>query len=142
MDPTRAEECGSDCEETAPSLIGLLQKNEADLSSFVFTSSDSLQHPPPPSSPRRQLSRMRSRDSLSEIRKPVKYLKCLLSQNIDRAFRVNSDQAGGGRWVRDVCVRRDFAENMVWDRTSFHGVGFSQEYEEYDDNCNTLMKSC
>ena len=70
----------------------------------------------------------------------MKYFKCFLSQNIDRAFRVNSEQAGGGRWVRDVCVRRDFAENMVWDRTSFHGVSFGQDYEEYDDDI--WKKSC
>ena len=47
-------------------------------------------------------------------------------------FRVNSDQAG--RWVWDVCVRRDFTENTVWDRTSFHGFCYS---EEYDDESNT-----
>ena len=73
----------------------------------------------------------------------MKHLKCLLSLNIDRAFQVNSDQAGGGRWVWDVCVKRDFVRNMVWDRTNFHGISFSQEYEEYDDDAyNTWMKSC
>jgi hypothetical protein len=88
-----------------------------------------LQHPPPSSS-RRPSPRLHPRESLSEIRKPVKYLKCLLSQNIERA--VMNRRGGRGGWVWNVSVKRDFEENMVWDSTSFHGCSFSEEYEEYE----------
>ena len=126
VDPTRAE-CDSDNEESVSPLHTesqtLVQKNEADLSAFSFTSSGPRQHPPPPS-PGRPWSRPIAGDSLSQIRKPVEHFKRLLCRNIDRAFLVNSSEAGGGRWVWDVCVRSD--------RTSSHGVGYSEEYEEYD----------
>lgn len=35
--------------------------------------------------------------------------------------------------MREVCVKRDLVENMVWDRTSFHGFIYGVEYEEYVD---------
>ena len=79
---------------------------------------------------------MHPRDFLSEIMKPVKYLKCLLSQNIDRA--VNNSRGGHGGWVWEVSVKRDFVENMVFDSTSFHGFSYSEEYEE---ETKTLMES-
>jgi hypothetical protein len=71
-----------------------------------------------------------ARESLSEMRKPVKYLKCLLSQNIERAVMNRKEGCRG--WVWEVSVKRDFEENMVWDSTSFHGCSFSEEYEEYE----------
>ena len=60
-------------------------------------------------------------------------MKCLLNQNIGRAFRVNSGLSDTGRWVWEVCVKREFVETMVWDRTNFHGFTFGVEYEEYVD---------
>ena len=143
VDPTRAEE--SDSEEHVSPLPPyplhsgspppeqqatlIRQQYVADLSSFCF-SSPPLQHPPPLSSSRRPSPRLQPRESLSEIRKPVKYLKCLLSQNIERA--VMNKRGGRGGWLWEVSVKRDFEENMVWDSTSFHGVSFSEEYEEYE----------
>ena len=113
VDPTRAD-CDSDIEESASPLpllpsyplhtgspaplqkpTPVRQQNGADLSSFCF-SSGPLQIPPPPSSSRRPLPRLHPRDSLSEIRKPVKYLKCLLTQNIERA--VTKSRGGRGGW--------------------------------------------
>ena len=70
--------------------------------------------------------------SHSDIRKPVKYLKAILSQNIERAL-MNS-RGGRGGWVWEVCVRRDFEDNMVFDSTSFHGFSYSEEYEEENNN--------
>ena len=35
--------------------------------------------------------------------------------------------------MQGVCVRRDFVENKVWDKTSFHGFIHGIEYEEYVD---------
>ena len=35
--------------------------------------------------------------------------------------------------MREVCVKRDLIENMVCDRTSFHGFIYGVEYEEYVD---------
>ena len=58
----------------------------------------------------------------------MKYLKVLLGQNIERALR--NSRSGRGGWVWDVCVKRDFIENMVWDSTSFHGFSYSEEYVE------------
>ena len=59
----------------------------------------------------------------------MKYLKCLLSQNIEGA--VNNSRGGRGGWVWDISVRRDFVDNMVFDCTSFHGFSYSEEYDEY-----------
>ena len=61
----------------------------------------------------------------------MKHLDCLLSQNIGRAFRVNSALSGGGGWVWQVCIKRNFVENMVLDRTSFHEIIYGLEYEKY-----------
>jgi hypothetical protein len=55
-----------------------------------------------------------------EIRRPVKYLKVLLSQNIERALENSSGGCGG--WVHEVCVIRNFVDNV----TSF---GHSDEEE-------------
>ena len=70
----------------------------------------------------------------------MKYLKVLLSQNIERAV-MNSSGVGRGVWVWEVCVKRAFEENMVFDNTSFHGFSYSEEYAEYDDENNTWMES-
>ena len=81
------------------------QKYRADLSSFCFLSSDPSQHPPPSSTRRRvPSSRPDPRDSLCEIRKPEKYLKVLLSQNIQRAIGNSGEGCVG--WVREVSVFR------------------------------------
>ena len=61
----------------------------------------------------------------------MRFLKGLLSQNIERAVN-NRKRWGGGGWVWDVAVKRDFAENMVWDSTNFYGFSYSEEYEEYN----------
>ena len=76
------------------------QQYGADVSSFCFLSSEPKQHPLPSSSSRRVASpRLNPRESLSEIRKPVKYLKDLLGQNIERA--VMNSRGGRGGWVWD-----------------------------------------
>ena len=75
---------------------------------------------------------MHPRGSFSEVRKPVKYLQGVLSQNIERA--VNNNTGGRGGWVWEVSVKRDFEENMVFDNTSFPGFSYSEEYEEYEDD--------
>ena len=76
------------------------QQYRAELSSFCFLSSEPPQHPLPSSSSRRVASpRLNPRESLSEIRKPVKYLKDLLGQNIERA--VMNSRGGRGGWVWD-----------------------------------------
>ena len=124
VDPTRAES-DSDAEEE-------IYVPESPLSSFSFFSLEPSQHPPPSSSRRISLPRLHPRDSLSDIRKPVKYLKVLLSHNIERAV-MNSSGVGRGVWVWEVCVKRAFEENMVFDNTSFHGFSYSEEYAEYDD---------
>ena len=118
--------------------LTLIPSYGADLSSFHFFSLEPSQHPPPSSftrvpSPRvnpRGVCGTPARESLSEMRKPVKYLKCLLSQNIERAVMNRKEGCRG--WVWEVSVKRDFEENMVWDSTSFHGCSFSEEYEEYE----------
>jgi hypothetical protein len=114
----------------APTLVRRKQYCGADLSSFCFFTPEPSEHPPPSSS-RRPFLRLHPRESLSEMRKPVKHLKFLLSQNIERAV-MNRRGVCGGWWVWNVSVKRDFEENMVWDSTSFHGVSFSEEYEEYE----------
>ena len=38
----------------------------------------------------------------------------------------------------EVCVKRDFVENMVFDSTNFHGFSYSEEYE--DEN-NTFIET-
>ena len=50
----------------------------------------------------------------------MKYLKVLLSQNIERALENSSGGCGG--WVHEVCVIRNFVDNV----TSF---GHSDEEE-------------
>ena len=30
----------------------------------------------------------------------------------------------------EVCMKRDFVDNMVFDSTSFHGFSYSEEYVE------------
>ena len=37
--------------------------------------------------------------------------------------------------VGSLC--EDFVENMVWDKTTYHGFSYSEEYEEYvdEDKC-------
>ena len=117
-------------EHVAPTLVRRKQYCGADLSSFCFFTPEPSEHPPPSSS-RRPFLRLHPRESLSEMRKPVKHLKFLLSQNIERAV-MNRRGVCGGWWVWNVSVKRDFEENMVWDSTSFHGVSFSEEYEEYE----------
>ena len=149
IDPTRAESSDDDSEEESehvsplpllpsyplhtgsPAPVRRQQYCGADLSSFCFFSPEPSQHPPQSSS-RRPFPRLHPRESLSEMRKPVKHLKCLLSQNIERAV-VNRKGGHGGRgWVWNVSVKRDFEENMVWDSTSFHGFSYCEEYEEYE----------
>ena len=136
IDPTRAE---SDCDRDfshlplpseSPAPGGQQFGSGEDLRSFSFLPLEPLKHYPALSSRR---PRLHPRNSVSEIRKPVIYLKCLLSKNIERA--VLNRPTGNGRWVWDVSVKRDFAENMVWDKTSFHGFSYSEEYvaENEDD---------
>ena len=44
-------------------------------------------------------------------------------------FQVGED--GCGKFVSREMI--DLVENMVWDRTSFHGFIYGVEYEEYVD---------
>jgi hypothetical protein len=132
VDPTRAEGGNSDSDSEDHLYDSEVNDGEehvygADLSSFCFLSSEPSPHLPPASSRTRPTTRLHPTYYLNRIRKPVKHLKVLLSQNIERA--VFSRPAGSTVWVWDVSVKRDFVENMVWDHTSFHGVSYSEEYE-------------